>query len=75
MRSIVASIVKNKTRDFSDKANYRPISLATRSMMVLDGVLERRNNKTTIGAVNNGTVILCGQIDELSVYLGFFIHN
>lgn len=35
-------IVKNKTGEVSDKANYRPISLATITAKVLDGLLQRQ---------------------------------
>lgn len=39
MRTIVVPIVKNKTGDTSDMNNYRPISLATTTAKVLDGLL------------------------------------
>ncbi|CAB3239040.1 unnamed protein product [Arctia plantaginis] len=42
IKTIVVPIVKNKTGDPSDKTNYRPISLATITAKVLDGVLDRR---------------------------------
>lgn len=40
MRTIVVPIVKNKTGDISDPANYRPISLATVIAKVLDSLLD-----------------------------------
>lgn len=42
MKTLVVPIVKNKTGDSSDKTNYRPISLATITAKVLDGVLDKR---------------------------------
>lgn len=39
MRTIVVPIQKNRTGDSSDRANYRPISLATTAAKVLDSVL------------------------------------
>lgn len=42
MKTVVVPIVKNKTGDVSDKENYRPISLATITAKVLDGVLDKR---------------------------------
>ncbi|XP_026322729.1 uncharacterized protein LOC113232273 [Hyposmocoma kahamanoa] len=40
MRTVVVPIVKNKTGDFSELSNYRPISLATIVAKVLDSVLD-----------------------------------
>lgn len=45
MRTVVVPILKNKTGDVSDKGNYRPISLATITAKVLDGVFERQLSK------------------------------
>ncbi|KAG7306786.1 hypothetical protein JYU34_008224 [Plutella xylostella] len=45
MRTVVVPIVKNKTGDISDKGNYRPISLATISAKVLDGLLNTQLDK------------------------------
>lgn len=42
MRTVVVPVVKSKTGDISDKANYRPISLATTMAKVLDGLINRR---------------------------------
>ena len=41
MKTIVVPIVKDRTGDTSDLANYRPISLATVLAKVLDGLLDR----------------------------------
>lgn len=38
-KTVVVPIVKNKTGDMSSKSNYRPISLATAIVKVLDGLL------------------------------------
>lgn len=43
LKTIVVPIVKNKTGDVSDKANYRPMSLATILAKVLDGLLDGRH--------------------------------
>lgn len=40
MRTIVVPVVKNKTGDLSDRANYRPISLATTTAKILDRMLD-----------------------------------
>ncbi|KAG7313465.1 hypothetical protein JYU34_000594 [Plutella xylostella] len=40
MKTIVVPVIKDKTGDASDKANYRPISLATILAKVLDSVLD-----------------------------------
>lgn len=45
IRTVVVPIVKNKTGDISDKANYRPISLATVIAKVFDGLLNETLNK------------------------------
>ncbi|KAJ8710817.1 hypothetical protein PYW08_009332 [Mythimna loreyi] len=45
MKTVVVPIIKNKTGDNSDKSNYRPISLATTTAKVLDGLLERQLKK------------------------------
>lgn len=45
MKTIVVSIVKNKTGDTSDKTNYRPISLATIVAKVLDSLLNTQLDK------------------------------
>lgn len=45
MKTIVVPIVKNKTGDLSDVSNYRPISLATITAKVFDGVLDKYLNK------------------------------
>ncbi|KAJ8707841.1 hypothetical protein PYW07_011518 [Mythimna separata] len=45
MRTVVVPVVKNKTGDLADKANYRPISLATVIAKVFDGLLDARLNK------------------------------
>lgn len=42
MSTVVVPIIKNKTGDVTDKCNYRPISLATVTAKVLDGLLERQ---------------------------------
>lgn len=42
LRTIVVPILKNKTGDISDPANYRPISLATIIAKILDSVLDTR---------------------------------
>ncbi|KAL0881850.1 hypothetical protein ABMA27_001625 [Loxostege sticticalis] len=42
MKTVIVPIIKNKTGDTSDKCNYRPISLATTTSKVLDGLLERQ---------------------------------
>lgn len=42
MKTIVIPILKNRTGDSSDKKNYRPISLATTTAKVMDGLLERK---------------------------------
>ncbi|KAJ2950223.1 hypothetical protein O0L34_g11585 [Tuta absoluta] len=42
MKTLVVPIIKNKTGDASDKCNYRPISLATITAKVFDGVLDRQ---------------------------------
>ncbi|KAJ8704314.1 hypothetical protein PYW08_013038 [Mythimna loreyi] len=42
LRTVVVPIVKNKTGDISDQANYRPISLASVIAKVLDGLLDRQ---------------------------------
>lgn len=39
MRTVVVPLVKNRTGDVSDMANYRPISLATVTAKVLDSLL------------------------------------
>lgn len=41
MYTIVVPIVKNRTGDVSDLANYRPISLATIVAKVLDSLLDK----------------------------------
>lgn len=41
MKTVVVPVVKNKTGDTSDLANYRPISLATVIAKVLDSLLDR----------------------------------
>lgn len=48
MRTVVVPIIKNKTGDNSDKCNYRPISLATTTAKILDGLLERQLNEHLI---------------------------
>lgn len=45
LKTIVVPVVKNKTGDVSDKANYRPISLATVIAKVLDGLLDKELDK------------------------------
>ena len=45
MRVLVVRVVKNKTGDVSDSANYRPISLATVVAKILDSVLNSYLNK------------------------------
>ncbi|PZC82751.1 hypothetical protein B5X24_HaOG209849 [Helicoverpa armigera] len=42
LRTIVVPILKNKTGDISDPANYRPISLATIIAKILDSLLDNR---------------------------------
>ncbi|XP_063366270.1 uncharacterized protein LOC134654727 [Cydia amplana] len=42
MRTLVVPIVKNRTGDVSDRNNYRPISLATVTAKVLDGLLNKQ---------------------------------
>ncbi|XP_063358893.1 uncharacterized protein LOC134648321 [Cydia amplana] len=44
-KTIVVPIVKNKTGDISNRANYRPISLATIVARVLDGLLNLQLDK------------------------------
>jgi hypothetical protein len=44
-KTIVVPIVKNKTGDISNKANYRPISLATIVARVFDGLLSIQLDK------------------------------
>lgn len=39
MRTILVPILKNRTGDSSDRANYRPISLATTAAKELDSML------------------------------------
>lgn len=46
MKTVVVPIIKNKTGDVGDKANYRPISLATIVAKVLDSVLNRFLDKS-----------------------------
>ena len=45
MKTFVVPIAKNKTGDLADKANYRPISLATVISKVLDSMLNTQLNK------------------------------
>ncbi|CAK1582720.1 unnamed protein product [Parnassius mnemosyne] len=45
MKTIVVPVVKNKTGDLSKKSNYRPISLATIIVKILDSVLNTQINK------------------------------
>lgn len=45
MNTVVVPVVKNKTGDLSDIANYRPISLATIIAKVFDGILNTYINQ------------------------------
>jgi exonuclease III len=47
MRTVVVPVLKNKTGNIADKANYRPISLATIIAKVFDGLLNTQLDKYT----------------------------